>query len=64
MSCGVGRGHGSDPTLPWLRCRPATTALILPLAWEAPYAVNAAPEKQKKKKFSEIRRKCGSRYKF
>ena len=42
MSCGVGRKHGSDPMLLWLRCRPAATALIQPLAWEIAYAVGAA----------------------
>ena len=28
VSCGVGRRHGLDPTLLWLWCRPAATALI------------------------------------
>ena len=28
MSCGVGRRHGSDPTLLWLWHRPAAVALI------------------------------------
>ena len=32
MSCYVGCRHGSDPVLLW--CRPVTTALIRPLAWE------------------------------
>ena len=30
--------------------RPATTALIRPLAWEPPYAASAALKKTKKKK--------------
>ena len=34
----------------WLWCRPATVALIQPLAWELPYAMDAAPKKGKKKK--------------
>ena len=51
MSCGVGLRHGSDPTLLWLWCRLATTALIGPLAWEPPYATGGAP-KDKKKKFT------------
>ena len=34
----------------WLQCRLAATALIRPLAWEAPYAVGAALEKTKDKK--------------
>ena len=57
MSCGVGRRCGSDPTLLWLWHRPAATDLIRPLAWEPPYATNAALEKtkKKKKKKAEIR---------
>ena len=55
MSCGVGRRHGSDPALLWLRCRPAATALIHSLAWEPPNALekNAAGvalKRPKKKK--------------
>ena len=38
MSCGVGHRCGWNPTLLWLCCRPAATALIQPLAWETPYA--------------------------
>jgi len=49
VSCGVGRRHGSDPTLLGLWCGPVAT-LIGPLAWEAPYAAGAALEKTKKKK--------------
>ena len=48
MSCGVGRRHGSDPTLLWLWCRLAATAPIQPLAWELSYAAGAALEKAKK----------------
>ena len=36
VSCGVGRRYGLDPTMLWLWCRPATSALIRPLAWELP----------------------------
>ena len=48
-----------DPTLLWLRRRLAATALIRSLAWEPPYAMGAAlekntkrPKKKKKKKVS------------
>ena len=37
MSCGVGHRCGLDQVLPWLWCRLAAAALILPLAWEPPY---------------------------
>ena len=50
MSCGVDRRRGSDPALLWLWCRPAATALIGPLAWEAPYAAGAAQEMAKGQK--------------
>ena len=46
MSCGVGHRRGSDPALLWLWRRPATVALIRPLAWEPPYAADAALETQ------------------
>ena len=52
MSCGVGRGRGSDPTLLW----PVATVPIQLLAWEPPYAMGAAQEiakkDQKKKKIT------------
>ena len=57
MSCGVGRRHGSDPTLLWLWHRPVATALISPLAWESPFGVGAAQEmakSQKKKRLSSL----------
>ena len=47
MSCGIGRRLGSDPTLLWLWCRVAVTALIRLLAWEPPYASGAALKRQK-----------------
>ena len=40
--------HGSDPELLWLWCRPAATALIAPIAWEPPCAVDVALKRQKK----------------
>ena len=56
MSCGVGCRWSLDPTLLWLRCRPAAVAMIRPLAWEPPHAAGAgvALKRQKnktKKKF-------------
>ena len=50
MSCGVGRRCGLDLALLWLWHRPAATALIQPLAWEPPYAADAALKGQKDKK--------------
>ena len=49
MSWGVGHRQGSDLELPWLWWRPATVALIRPLAWELPYAEGAALKTLKKK---------------
>ena len=37
----------------WLRCRPAATAPIGPLAWEPPYAGGNGPRKGKKEKEKE-----------
>ena len=54
MSYGVGLRRGSDPMLRWLWCSPEATAMIQPLAWKPPYAVNVAlKSKKKKKKFTE-----------
>ena len=39
-----------DPVLLWLWYRPAATPLILPLAWEPPYAEGTALKRQKTKK--------------
>ena len=50
MGCGVGRRRGLDPELLWLWLWLAATALIKPLAWEPPYGLGAALEKEKKKK--------------
>ena len=38
-----------DLTLLWLWCRPAAAALILPLAWELPFAVGMALKRPKKR---------------
>ena len=46
-----------DPTLLWLRCRPAATALIGPLAWEPPYAADAALKRRRER---ERQKKQGS----
>ena len=37
----------------WLWCRPASIALIPPLAWELPYATDVALKRQKKKRREE-----------
>ena len=49
MSCGVGCRPGLDLVLLLLWCRPATTALIRPLAWEPPLAISAALKMSKEK---------------
>ena len=62
MSCDIGHRHGSDLALLWLWCGKAATALILPLAWEPPYATGAAQEiakKTKKKKKKKKREREG-----
>ena len=50
MSSGIDHRHGSDPELLWLWRRPATTAMIRPLAWEPLHAVGAALEKTERQK--------------
>ena len=57
MSCDVGHRLGFDPALLWLWGRLAATAPIRPLAWEPPYAAEAALEKAKKKKKEKKERK-------
>ena len=52
MSCGVGHRSDSDPALLWLWCRPVATALIIPLAWEPPYATGVALENAKRPKIN------------
>ena len=54
MSCGVGCRLGSDPALLWLWCRLAAVALLGPLAWELPYAAEAAQRNSKKKDKKKI----------
>ena len=46
MTYGVGHRRGSEPMLLWLWQRPAAVALIQPLAWESPYATDAALKEQ------------------
>ena len=48
-SCGVGRRHISDLALLWLWCRPVAVAPIRHLAWEPPYAADAALKRQNQK---------------
>ena len=50
MSYGVGHRRDLDPTLLWLLCRPAATALIRPLAWGPPHATEAPLEMAKRQK--------------
>jgi len=60
MSRGVGCRCGLDPALLWLWCRLAATALIRPLAWEPPYAMEVAQEMAKIKikiKINKIKNK-------
>ena len=45
VSCGVGCRRSSDLALLWLWLRPAAIVPIRPLAWELPYAEEAALEK-------------------
>ena len=54
MSCGVGHRFSSDSALLWLWCRPAAAALILPLAWELPYAAGAALGKKEREREEEL----------
>ena len=49
VSCGVGCRRSSDLALLWLWHRLAATAPIDPLAWEPPYAMDAALKVQKTK---------------
>ena len=48
MSCGVGHRHILDLVLLWLWHRLVAVALILPLAWELPYAEDVALKRKKK----------------
>ena len=55
MNGGVGCRRGLDLKLLCLWHRPAATAPIGPLAWEPPYATDAALKRQKEKKKEEKR---------
>ena len=46
------------PTLLWLWCRSAATSPIRPLAWEPPYAMGAALEKDEKQKQITKQKNC------
>ena len=50
MSRGVSHRRSLDLALLWLWRRPAAVAPTGPLAWEPPYATDAALKRQKKKK--------------
>ena len=54
MSCRVGHRHGLGLAFLWLWCRPVVTALILPLAWETPYAADASLKMTKLKRMSVL----------
>ena len=57
MSCRVGCRRRLDPALLWLWHRPVATAPIRPLAWEPPYAVGLALEKNKQTKKKQTKKK-------
>ena len=48
--CSIGQRCSLDPALLWLWHRLATAAQIQPLAWELPYAVDAALKRKKSEK--------------
>ena len=48
VSCGVGHRCGSNMALLWLWRRPAAVVPIRPLAWEPPYAADAALKNKNK----------------
>ena len=49
MGCSIGCRCGLDLALLWLWHRPAAVAPIQPLAWELPYATDAALKRKKQK---------------
>ena len=59
MSCCVDCTQGSDAVLLWLWYRPAATVLILPLAWELPYAVVVALKRQDREREEWIKKMGG-----
>ena len=71
MSCGAGCRRGSDLALLWPWRRLAATALIRPLAWEPPHALDVAldprkreKDKQNKTAFSNSSDKVGTQNNF
>ena len=52
-----------DLGLLWLWCRPATVALIGPLAWEPPYAMSVALKSKKQKAKNKKQKKKKERKK-
>ena len=56
-SCSVGHRCSWDLALLWMWCRPASIALIRPLAWEPPYAVSVTLKNKKKKKKTKKKKK-------
>ena len=54
LCCGIGCRRSSDPVLLWLWRRPEAKAPIGALAWEPLYAMEAALEKEKKKKIGYL----------
>ena len=57
MSCGVDHIRSLDLELLCLWCRPVPAAPIRPLAWEPPYAAQAALKSLKKKKKKKKKKK-------
>ena len=55
MNCDVGYRYHSDLMLLWLWCRLSAVAPVGPLAWETPYATDAALISKKKKKKTNFR---------
>ena len=57
LSCGVGHRQGSDLALLGLGCRPATAALVGPLAFELPYAAGEVLKKREREKRKKTKTK-------
>ena len=62
MSCGVGGRLDPDPVLLRLWLWLAAVAPIQPLAWELPYATDAALKRQKTNKQTKFRSEYVERY--
>ena len=56
MSCGVGRRCSSYLVVLWFWHRLAATALIQPLAWEAPYVADVAIKSKKQNKTKQTKK--------